>query len=448
MKSAGMNMCEGPILKKMVIYAIPIMLTQVFQLLFNAADLVVVGRFCGSISVGAIGATGSLTTLLVNLFIGLSVGASVVVAQNLGADNRQGVFRAVHTAIPLATICGVFLTIVGIVFSSSLLRIMGTPDKVLPLSSLYMKIYFCGMIPSLVYNFGAAILRAAGDSKGPLIYLTIAGVVNVLLNLFFVLVLDMNVAGVALATAISQLLSMVLVLIALMRRTDACRLDWKCLHLYKTSIFEICRIGLPAGVQSSLFAASNVLIQSSINSFGDVVMAGNAAAGNIEGITYTAMNAIYQATLSFVGQNTGAKKYDRVNRSLGAGLFLVIVVGLVTGGLTRMLGRPLLSIYITDSPQAIEYGIIRMNYVALFYLFCGMMDVTTGALRGLGRSFIPMVISLLGSCVFRIVWIFTVFAAHRTLETLYLCYPISWPITFMAQMTAYIIVMKKIQKQN
>ena len=448
MRRNSMNMCEGPLLKKMIVYSIPIILTQILQLLFNAADLVVVGRFCGSISVAAIGSTGSLTTLMVNLFIGLAVGVGVVVAQNLGAENMKGVYRAVHTSILLALVSGAFLTVFAFVFSNQFLTMMGTPENVLPLSTLYIRIYFCGMIPNLVYNFGASILRAAGDTRGPLVYLTIAGVANVLLNLFFVLVLHMNVAGVALATTISQVISAVLVVIALVRRSDVCRLELKSMRFYFDSFQSIIRIGLPAGIQSSLFAISNVIIQSSVNSFGQIVMSGNASAGNIEGFTYTAMNALYQTTLNFVGQNAGAKKYDRVNRSLKIGLVLVAIIGPVLGIATRVFGRQLLGIYITDSPEAIEYGLIRMTYIAAFYFICGMMDVSTGALRGLGVSIVPMCITVLGSCGLRILWIYTVFAANRTLSCLYLSYPISWTVTLIAQLIAYRIVIKRMKKKN
>lgn len=447
MRRNGMNMCEGPLLKKIIVYTIPIILTGILQLLFNAADLIVVGRFCGSLSVGAIGATGSLINLIINFFMGFSVGTGVAVAQGLGADDRKSVFKTVHTAIPVAAIGGAILMIIGLFGSEFFLGLMGTPDNVINLSSLYLKIYFCGLIPSMIFNFGAAILRATGDTKGPLIYLTVAGVANVILNLFFVLFLNMNVAGVALATAISQMISAVLIIIALMRREDVCRLDLKSLQFDISSFSKIVRIGVPAGIQSSLFAISNVLIQSSINSFGEIAMSGNAAAGNIEGFVYTAMNSFSQTAVNFVGQNAGAKKFKRIGKVVVICLLLVAIVGFVLGFAAWFFGRTLLGIYITDSAEAIEYGIIRMSYVALFYFLCGMMDVMTGAMRGLGVSFIPMIITVLGACGFRILWIYTIFETHHTLECLYLSYPVSWMLTGFAQLIAYFFVIHKKKQQ-
>ena len=443
MGSMSMDMREGPLLKKILIYTVPIILTGLLQLLFNAADLVVVGRFCGSASLAAIGATGALITLMVNFFIGISVGTGAVVARGLGADDRKSVFRAVHTAIPIAVVSGALLTIVGVFGSKGFLELMGTPDNILHLSALYMKIYSCGVIPMMVYNFGAAILRAAGDTKGPLVFLTVAGIINVLFNLFFVLILDMNVAGVALATTISQAISAVLIIVALIRREDVCRLDVKSLQFDRSSFFRIMKIGLPAGIQGSLFAISNVSIQSSVNSLGGIVMSGNAASMNIEGFIFVAMNSFSQACLNFVGQNAGAKKFKRVGRVLGICLFLVAIVGFSLGFLAWYFGRPLLGIYITDSAKAIEYGIIRLSYAALPYFLYGMTDVITGALRGLGVSLIPMLISVLGVCVFRILWIYTVFHANPTLGCLYVSYPISWLLTGLAQLVAYFIVIRK-----
>ncbi len=447
MKSNTMDMCEGPLLKKIIIYTVPIILTGVLQLLFNAADLIVVGRFCGSLSVAAIGATGALINLIVNFFLGISVGTGAVVAQGLGADDRKGVFRTVHTAISVAVVAGALLTVVGVCGSKFFLKLMGTPDNVINLSSLYIRIYFCGVIPTMVYNFGASILRATGDTKGPLVFLTIAGVVNVLLNLFFVLLLKMNVAGVALATSVSQAVSAVLIVISLMKRGDVCRLDLKSLQFDKPTLFKILRIGIPAGIQSCLFSISNVMIQSSINSFGNIAMSGNAAAANIEGFVYTAMNAFSQTAMNFTGQNIGARKLKRVSRVIAICMLSVAAVGFFLGFGAWFFGRPLLGIYITDSAKAIEYGIIRLSYIAMFYCLCGMMDVMTGAMRGLGVSLIPMLISVLGVCGFRILWICTVFRANHTLELLYVSYPISWLLTGVAQLVAYFIVVYKIKRR-
>lgn len=442
-------MLEGPLFWNIVLYTIPIILTSLLQLLFNAADLVVVGRFCGSISVAAVGATGSLTNLMVNFFIGLSVGAGVTVAHGLGSHEDTVVSNTVHTALPTALVSGVFLTFIGIAFSETFLRLMGTPDNVLPLSAIYMKIYFAGVTFTMVYNFCAAILRAAGDTKSPLIFLTLAGVVNVILNVVFVRAFHMNVAGVALATTISQGISAVLVVIALMRRTDACKLELKKMRFHKVQLAKILRIGLPAGIQSSLFAISNVMIQSSVNSFGDIFMSGNAAASNIEGFVYVSLNAFHQTAVNFIGQNAGAKQYKRVYKTLWICLGCVVAVGLTLGSLAYALGPTLLSIYITDSQEAIGYGMVRLAYICLPYFLCGLMDVSTGALRGLGASFAPMVISILGVCGLRIGWIYSIFQIpeFHTPECLYFSYTVSWTITFLCQMAAFIIVYRKHVKE-
>ena len=446
MKKHSATMLQGPVLWGVITYTIPIILTGILQLLFNAADLVIVGRFCGSISVAAVGATGSITNLIVNLFIGLSVGAGVTVAHALGSREEEAVHRAVHTALPVALVSGVILTGVGVAFSGTFLHLMGTPDTVLPLSKVYMQIYFGGITFNMVYNFCSSILRAAGDTKSPLIFLTFAGVVNVALNVIFVTVFHMNVAGVALATTISQGISAVLVVIALMRRTDACRLYLGKMRFYRRELSKMVRIGLPAGIQGSLFSISNVLIQSSINSFGDVFMSGNAAASNIEGFVYVSMNAFHQTAVNFIGQNVGAQQFDRVKKTLGCCLGCVTVVGLAMGVLGYTFGPQLLSIYITDSAEAISYGMLRLSFVCLPYFLCGLMDVSTGALRGMGASLEPMIISILGVCAFRVGWIATIFQipAFHTPQCLYLSYAISWILTFAAQF----MVFRRVYRRN
>ena len=450
MNSSYSDMCEGPIFKKIVFYTVPIILTSLLQLLFNAADLVVVGRFCGSVSVGAVGATGALINLIINLFIGLSVGAGVRTAQALGSGDYSEVHNTIHTSIPAALISGIVLTFIGLFCSRFLLDMMDTPDDVIGLSTIYMQIYFCGITSSMVYNFGSAILRAAGDTKGPLIYLTIAGVVNVILNVFFVVVFRMDVAGVALATSISQTLSAVLVVIALTRRPDACRLHLRQMKINLKTLAAIMRVGIPAGLQSSMFSISNVIIQSSINSFGSVAMSGNAAAGNIEGFVYVSMNAFHQTALNFTGQNFGARRFDRIKKITLTCLGCVASVGLILGVSVCLVATPLLSIYITDSPAAIEYGIIRMMYICLPYFLCGIMDVTTGLMRGMGVSFAPMLITVLGVCGFRIGWIYTVFLLpeYHTLPVLYLSYPISWLATFVVELIVFIMILRRYERQN
>ena len=445
MKRSRQNMLTGPLFPSIVSYTIPIILTGVLQLLFHAADLVVVGTK-GEIYLSAVGATNAITNLIVNLFIGLSVGGGVTMAHAMGSRDQEAMHRTVHTALPTAVIGGVVLTVAGIALSETFLRWMGTPESVLPYATLYMRIFFGGMVFNMVYNFGAALLRAAGDTRGPLVYLTIAGVANVLLNLIFVLVLGMTVDGVALATIISQGISAVLVVLALMRRTDAARLQLKKLRIYKTQILKIIRLGLPAGIQGSLFSVSNVMIQSSINSFGEIFMAGSTAAGSLEGFVYVTMNAFHQTALNFTGQNLGAGQYKRMRKVLWICLGCVMAVGMAVGGGFYLLREPLLRIYIVDSPnaaQAIAAGAERMMYVCLPYFFLGMMDVTTGALRGIGSSLAPMIISVLGVCGLRIGWVYTVFAADPTPETLFVSYPISWAITFVAQLVAFILIYRR-----
>ena len=439
MQKHSRSMIQGPLLPSIISYTIPLILTGLLQLTFNAADLVIVGRFCGSVSVAAVGATGSITNLVINLFIGFSVGAGVTVAHGMGAREEEAVHRTVHTAFPTALVGGGILTVIGVIFAEDLLTMMGTPESVLPLSTIYMQIYFGGMVFNMVYNFVASILRAVGDTKSPLIFLTIAGVVNVGLNVVFVTVLHMNVAGVALATTVSQAISAVLVTVTLMRRKDASRLFLGKLRFYKVQLLKIIRIGLPAGLQSSLFAISNVMIQSSINSFGEVVMSGNAAAANLEGFVYVALNSFSQTTVNFVGQNVGARQYGRVKKTLYLCLASVMVLGLTSSILMYAFAPQLLSIYITDSAEAIASGVMRMSIVCVTYCLCGLMDTSTGALRGMGASMTPMIISVLGVCGIRLGWIFTVFQIPRfhTPWWLYMSYPFSWLVTFACQFFAF-----------
>lgn len=443
------DMCNGPLLKNIIVYTIPIILTGILQLLFNAADLAVVGRFGEDYSVGAVGSTGSIINLIVNLFIGLSVGAGVTAAHAMGAGRDDDVHKIVHTAIPTAIVSGLFLTVVGVCFSETFLRLMSTPDNIIDLSSIYMKIYFCGITSSMVYNFGSAILRVAGDTKGPLCYLTIAGVINVLLNLVFVICFKMDVAGVALATAISQTVSAVLVVRALMKREDSCKLCLRKMKIYKNQLMRMIRIGVPAGIQGSLFSISNVIIQSSVNSFGEVVVSGNAAAQNLEGFVYTTMNSFHQTALNFTGKNYGARNYDRIGKITRICLGLVFIAGAVLGNFMHLFGTQLLSFYLPKAPDATAYGLIRLKYICVPYFVCGLMDVISGVIRGLGSSIAPMIITVLGVCGLRIAWIYTVFTMDKfhTLESLYLSYIISWTVAFLAELIAYFIISGSIRKK-
>lgn len=435
-------MCSGPLFGKILRFSLPLMFSGILQLLFNAADIVVVGRFAGKESLAAVGATAALINLLVNLFIGLSVGVNVLVANYFGAGRTAEMKETIHTAILTALLSGVFLVAVGVGFSKTLLVWMGTPEDVLDHAALYMRIYFVGMPVNLIYNFGSAVLRAIGDTKHPLYFLSLAGVINVILNLIFVIVFGMGVAGVAVATVISQCISAVLILVCLSREDERYALNRRDLRIYTDKLKRMAWIGLPAGIQSSLFSLSNVLIQSSINSFGSIVMAGSTAASNVEGFVYISMNTFQQAAMTFVSQNYGAKKKDRIRRSGLICVGMVVAVGLIMGNGAYLLGRPLLSIYSSDA-EVISYGLVRMSIICTLYFICGMMDVMVGWLRGLGCSIMPMLVSLAGACGLRIVWLWTIFAQNRTLEVLFWSYPVTWLITFSVHVICYFAIRKK-----
>ena len=446
-KSYEMDMCNGPILSKVLVYAFPLMLSGILQLLFNAADVIVVGRYAGSQSLAAVGSTSALINLLVNVFIGLSVGVNVLVAQYYGAKKEDDVNETVHTAVAISLVSGVFLVFIGFLLSRPLLELMGTPADVIDKSTIYMKFYFAGMPVIMLYNFGSAVLRAVGDTRRPLYFLTIAGVVNVLLNVFFVTQLNMDVAGVALATVLAQVISAGLVVRALMQSEGCLKLELKKLRIDKSKLKRIVRVGLPAGMQGAIFSISNVLIQSSVNSFGSIAMAGNTTAQNIEGFIYTAMNAVYQTNLSFTSQNYGGRKFSRLNRITLTCVGVVTVVGLVLGLSCYGAGEFLVGIYSSD-PEVVQYGLTRLSVFGMTYFICGIMDTMVGAIRGLGYSILPMCVSLTGACAFRIVWIYTIFQWNRTLMTLYLSYPASWIVTTIAHVVCFIIIRKKLPKED
>lgn len=437
-----MDMCNGPIFGKLLVFALPLMLSGILQLLFNAADIVVVGKFSGSHALAAVGSTGALINLFVNVFIGFSIGTNVLVAQYFGARDEKNVHETVHTSILLGIVGGFILIVAGMVFAKPMLEWMDTPEDVLSHAVLYMRIYFIGMPAMLVYNFGAAILRAIGDTRRPLYYLLSAGVINVILNLFFVIVLDMGVAGVATATVISQIVSAILIVRCLMHSDGIYRLDLHELKIYKRKMVRIAKIGLPAGVQGAVFSLSNVLIQSSVNSFGSIAMAGNTAAGNIEGFVYTSMNAVYQTALSFTSQNVGGERQDRIPKIVFQCLAIVTVVGAVLGNLAYQCGPFLLNIYSSD-PEVIQYGMSRMQIICQWYFLCGIMDVAVGILRGMGYSVMPMLVSLAGACGLRVLWIFTVFVWKHSLFVLYLSYPITWTITLAVHFICFFVIWKR-----
>lgn len=438
------DMCNGPLLGKMLVFSIPLMLSGVLQLLFNAADIIVVGRFTGRQALAAVGSTGALINLLINVFLGLSIGTNVLVAQYYGARDLKNLSETVHTSVLLSFISSIILVFAGILLAKPMLSLMGTPDDVLDQAAVYMRIYFAGMPVIMFYNFGSAILRAIGDTKRPLYFLLIAGIVNVLLNLFFVIVFQMGVAGVALATVLSQCISAGLVLRCLLLADGPYQVHWKELRLSKSKLLQIIRTGLPAGIQGAIFSISNVLIQSSVNSFGSIAMAGNTAASNLEGFVYTCMNAIYQTSLNFTSQNMGARQYQRIHQILIRALVIVTAVGVGLSIAALPFSRQLLGIYSSD-PAVIEYGLSRMSVFFTTYFICGLMDVCCGSIRGLGYSIMPTIVSLAGACGLRILWIFTIFNWSHTLFTLYLSYPVSWGITFVAHLICYGIAMKKLK---
>ena len=445
--SYTIDMCSGPIVSRLLLFAGPLMLSSVLQLLFNAADVIVVGKYAGDNSLAAVGMTGPLVNLLVSAFLGLSIGSNVLASRYYGSGDDSAMSKTVHTSILVSFISGIVLAIIGFIFSTQILEWMRAPGETLQLGSLYLKIYFLGMPASMLYNFGSALLRAVGDTRRPMYYLFAAGVVNVILNLFFVISLHMDVAGVATATVISQVISAYLVIRCLMKERGPLQLRLKSLAVDKATLIRIVRIGIPASFQGMLFSISNVIIQSSVNGFGATVVAGNSAAQNIEGFVYVSMNAFYQACISFISTNVGARKIERINKILVRAEMCVIATGLILGGSAYIFGYQLLNIY-TDSRAVMDAGITRMMYVCLPYFLCGMMDVMVGGLRGLGYAILPMIVSLIGACGLRLVWIFTLFQMPVFHETrfLYVTYPISWAVTFLAHVICYIIVKRKFDR--
>ena len=437
------DLTTGPMLKKIILFSLPLAASSILQLLFNAADVVVIGRFVGSTALAAVGSNGALINLLVNLFVGLSLGANVVAARCFGAKDERGVQNTVQTSVTLGLVSGVLLAFVGFFAARGLLELMSCPEDVIGLSTLYLKIYFIGMPMTMLYNFSAALLRAVGDTRRPLYCLAVSGIINVVLNLVFVILFQMSVAGVALATIISQTVSAIMVTILLIREEGALHLDLRHLGFHKGALLQILKIGLPAGLQSTVFSLSNVVIQSSINSFGSIVVAGNSAASNIEGFIYTGMNAFAQAAVTFTSQNMGARRYDNLDRVMRNCLLCAVVVGVALGGGAYFAGEGLLHFYSTDE-TVIAAGLARMRVICTSYFLCGVMDTLASCLRGRGYSVLPMVVSLIGSCLLRLVWIATIFQLFRSTTTLYISYPISWVLTASVHLICLLVVRHKL----
>ncbi|MCR5148351.1 MAG: MATE family efflux transporter [Eubacterium sp.] len=445
-KKYNIDMTNGPIGAKMLKFAFPLMCSSILQLLFNAADTVVVGQFAGDNSLAAVGSNGSLINVMTNLFIGLSVGTNVLIAKAVGAGDREHTRKIVHTSIVISLFGGIVLMIAGLLFARNILVLMDSPPEVIDLASLYLKIYFLGLPAMMVYNFGSAILRAIGDTRRPLYFLSFAGVINVLFNLLFVIAFKMDVAGVALATVISQIISAVLIMLCLFHEKSDISVSLREMKIDMDSLARILRIGIPAGLQGTLFSFSNVIIQSSINSFGATVVAGNSAAQNLEGFVYVSMNAFHQATLSFTSQNMGAGKTERIGKILRSGLILVFITGLVLGGLVAIFGSQLLHIY-SPKKMVISKGAERLVVVCGTYYLCGIMDVMVGSIRGLGYSIMPMIVSLIGACGLRIIWLKTFFkmAMFHKPFYIYATYPVSWAITILAHVVCYFVIKKKMK---
>lgn len=441
------DMIHGKIWQKLMVFAFPVMLSSMLQLVFNAADVIIVGRFAGDESLAAVGSTGALVNLLLGLFMGLSIGANVVVAHAYGAGHKERVSKTLHTSVALSLICGVFLAILGLICSKKLLEWMGSPEDVTELAALYLRIYFVGMPASLLYNYGASILRAKGDTKTPLYFLFLSGVLNVILNLILVIVFHLGVAGVAIATVISQCLSALLILRYFIREKEELHFSLQKCRVDGEILMQMIRIGIPAGIQGMVFSLSNVVIQSSINSFGKDVIAANSAASNVEGFVYMAMNAVYQTSITFVGQNYGAGEHKRIRKVVLQCEIFVIIVGLVLGNAAYLFGDGLLHLY-SNTDIVVEAGRVRLKYICVTYCLCGMMDTMVGALRGIGKSMTPMLVSIFGACVLRLIWIATVFQKYRQPEMLYVSYPITWIITFSVHVICFEIAYRKILQKS
>ncbi len=446
-KRYEIDMINGSLAPSIMRYAIPLMFASALQILFNAADTAVVGKFAGSDSLAAVGSTGMMISLIINVLMGFALGTSVLVSRYTGAGKYADVSETVHTSVAVSLIGGLAFGIIGFFFCGTGLRLMGTPSNVIDKAILYTKIYFVGLPASALYNYGSAVLRAVGDTKRPMYFLLLAGIINVILNLIFVIALKMDVVGVAIATIISQYISATLVVLTLLRSDSTIRLDLRKLRISGSKLKDMLKIGLPAGIQGSMFSISNVVIQSSINTFGSAVVAAHSAGGNIEALLMVMENAFYESALTFTSQNVGARKPERIMRIMTISMLLMVVIGLALDCLLYGFGRPLLSLFTNDS-EIIEYGMIRMLYVTLPHVICGMMNIVVGMMRGIGNSFLPMLVSIAGVCGVRLIWVYTVFAAQRTLPSLYLCYPVSWTIAGLIQAACFAVTWKRFKQKN
>ena len=447
-KTRTMDMANGPLLKNIFIFAIPLIFTNVLQMFFNSADTIIVGKFAGDRALAAVGSTGSIVFLITSLFNGLATGTNVVVARYIGTGNKEKIHDSVQTSIALAGMGGVILTFIGIVFAKAFLSMMSTPDDIIDLSATYMRIYFAGIIFLLLYNFGAAILRSKGDTQRPLYFLMCSGVLNIVLNFILIRYFGLHVIGAAAATVLSQAVSAFLVLYILVKEDGITKLDIKHLYFDKFSLLEIMRIGIPAGLSGAVFALSNVVVQSSINSFNSTdIVAGNAAGNSVENYVYIGYMAFNQATITFTSQCMGAGRLDRVKEIMVKTMMLVIIGAVIMGVTVYVAGPAVLTLY-TDKPEVVDVGMIRIKYVASLLVFNGILDVFVNSLRGMGSSSLPTILMIIGICGVRLIWIYTMFPIHRSLQTIYLCFPLSWIITSIVEFLLWILVYRKVVLQN
>ena len=441
------DMCNGTIMDKLVSFSVPLMISGILQILFNAVDIIVVGRFSGSQALAAVGSTSALINMMINLFIGISLGANVLAARFYAADRKKEMSETVHTSIMLALISGILMVFVGLICARWSLELMDTPDDVIDQATLYMRIYFVGMPFFMLYNYGAAILRAVGDTKRPLMYLIVSGVLNAILNVFLVVCFHLDVAGVGIATVVSQMVSCILVLRCLYKSEGSYQLRFSKLTIKTRYLGQIFAVGVPAGIQSTVINFSNVLLQSSVNSFGSVAMAGYTAANNVLSFLYVSVNSVTQACMSFTSQNYGVHKFKRMDRVLVDCLILSVGVALALGSVAYFFGPEILQIY-TEEPDVIASGMEILAYTTLTYFLCGIMDLFPGALRGMGHSGVPMILSILGTVGTRIIWIFGIFPSHRSLGVLFWSYPISWILTIIMQVICFCFVRKKVHRKE
>ena len=450
-KTHEMDLCEGSLWKKILIFSIPLMFSNILQVLFNMSDVAVVGKFAGPIALGAVGSTSILVTLFTGLLIGLASGVNALTALYIGSKSEKDVRETVHTAAILCLSAGVLICVLGILFTRPVLTLMHTKEELIDGAVLYLRLYLLGMPALAVFNFGNAVLSAIGDTKKPLIYLSIAGALNILLNLFFVIVCKIDVAGVAIATVISQVISVFLVMRCLLRFDGAAKISFRQIRLYRSEAVQMMQIGLPAGLQSMLFNISNVMVQSAVNSFGADVVAANTASGNIGNFTYTAQNSVYHAAITFTSQNLGARRYDRIDRIFWGSCAAVCIIGVPLSLLSTVFGPQLLSIYVSaDDPArdaVIAMGMIRTYYVTTPYFLCGIMEVCCGMVRGLGKSWLPMFVTGIGACLSRIIWIYTIFQVHHTPEVLYSSYPMSWILTLSMHAVCFFVIYRRYERK-